>query len=59
MAAFGLGTLPALAGAGWLLARITQPAARAWLGGGVVLMAAMGAARALGPGTLPSFLCAG
>jgi sulfite exporter TauE/SafE len=60
MAAFGLGTLPALAGAGWLLSRFGRPAARAWVGGAIVLMALVAAARALVPESmLPALLCAG
>jgi sulfite exporter TauE/SafE len=57
MAAFGLGTLPALAGTGWLLARLTHPTARSWIGGAVVAMAALAAIRVLSPGSLPAFLC--
>ena len=47
MAAFGAGTLPALAGAGWLLARIAKPAARTWIGGVVVVLALVAAAHAM------------
>ena len=46
MAAFGAGTLPALAGAGWLLARIAKPAARTWIGCVVVLLAVVAAVHA-------------
>lgn len=56
MAAFGLGTLPVLAGAGWLLARLEQPAVRAWIGAAVVAMAAAAALRAFAPAALP-LLC--
>lgn len=57
MASFGLGTLPALLGAAWLVARVSNPTARAWIGAIVVAMAALGIARALMPGPLPTFLC--
>jgi len=57
MGAFGAGTLPALAGAGWLLARFSRPAFRAWIGGFIVVMAIVAALGALGPGVLPPFLC--
>ena len=59
MAAFGIGTLPALAGAGWILARIAKPAARAWIGGAIVALALLAAARVLVPESmLPALLCA-
>ena len=47
MAAFGAGTLPALAGAGWLLARIAKPAARTWIGSAVVVLALLAAMHAM------------
>jgi hypothetical protein len=60
MAAFGVGTLPALAGAGWLLSRFGKPAARAWIGAAIVVMAVLAAARTILPDSLlPAFLCAG
>lgn len=59
MLAFGAGTLPALAGAGWLLQRFSRPAARTWIGGAVVALAVGGALQALLPQEmLPPFLCA-
>ena len=57
MAAFGLGTLPALLGATWLISRVSHPTARAWIGAVVVVLALLGATRALLPGPLPAFLC--
>ena len=60
MAAFGIGTLPALASAGWILARVANPAARVWIGGAIVAMALLAAARAVLPDSmLPALLCAG
>jgi len=47
MAAFGTGTLPGLAGAGWLLAHIARPAARAWVGGVVVVLAVVAGMHAI------------
>lgn len=57
MAAFGVGTLPALAGGGWLLSHWAKPRARAWIGVFVVMMAVFAGVGALAPGVLPPFLC--